>query len=287
MNDSSTSRLARDPEANSPLRVDRDRIYRETPERTLAMDVYRASDGESRPAVVLLHGGGWREGNKGQLSRYALDLAAAGYVTVEPSYRLSHEATFPAALEDVKAAVRHVRSNAAELGVDPGRVGAFGHSAGAHLAVLAGATGDRSVLGSEPAAAYEETARLDAVVGVSGVYDLTREPSTDGTESSSEMAVAFLGGHYEEVPERYAAASVHAHVDAGGDGDCPPTLFSHGTADDVVGAGQSERCHEALAVAGVDTDLHLADGGDHVFLHSSAWYPETFPRYREFFDSRV
>jgi acetyl esterase/lipase len=277
----------RDVTDHATLTVERDHVYRDTPERTLAMDVYRAPDAAQRPAVVLLHGGGWREGSKGQLSRYALDFAAAGYVTVEPNYRLSDEATFPAALEDVKAAVRHVRANAAELGADPDRVGVFGHSAGAHLAVLAGVTGDDPVLTEsvegEGEIEWDEdenvTARPDAVVGVSGVYDLTRDPGGE----SSDIAVAFFGGGFDEVPHRYEAASVHTHVD----GDCPPTLFSHGAADEVVWVGESQRCFEILDDAGVDADRHIVNGGDHVFLHSSAWYPETLPRYRGFFDAKL
>lgn len=260
------------------LTVRRDVPFRDAPERErpLSMDVFRAPDAERRPAVVLVHGGGWREGSKGQLSRYALDLATAGYVTVEPSYRLSGEATFPAALTDVKAAIRSVRSRAGEFGVDPDRIGALGHSAGGHLAALSAVTGDDPAF--EPDGAPDASSRLAAAVGVSGIYDLEA-----ARENGDEAVERFLGGDPDERPERYGAASVATHADA----DDPPLLLSHARDDGVVPVSQSERGHETLRAAGVDAELHLVDGGGHVFLHSSSWYPETLPRYREFLDSRL
>lgn len=266
--------------AETTLTVRRGVPYRETPQRRLTLDYYRADwrkrDGgaendarDQRPAVMLIHGGGWREGRAGQLSRYALDLAAAGFVAVEANYRLSGEATFPAALTDVKAAVRWLRANAAGCGVDPGRVAVAGHSAGAHLAALASVTADERF---EPngAGVPNTPSRVDAVVGASGVYDFER--ATD-----DEMVAQFLGGTAEERPDRYREASPVTYA-----GAAPPTLLLHGTADGVVPPAQSGRYRDALAAAGVETNLFRAAGGDHVFLHGSGWYDRVRKRIEGF-----
>jgi acetyl esterase/lipase len=91
-----------------------------------------------RPALVIVHGGGWSMGSKdvNVYQKMMMDYAQKGYVVINVEYRLTGEAPFPACIEDVKCAVRWLRANAKELGVDPDRVGAYGHSAGAHLALM-------------------------------------------------------------------------------------------------------------------------------------------------------
>jgi acetyl esterase/lipase len=122
------------------VRVIEDIPYRSGPSKSWVLDLALPVDNgnEPRPAIVIVHGGGWRAGSKedfvyrSMLVTYALK----GYVTMSVEYRLTQEAPFPACIEDVKCAVRWLRAHAKEYRVDPEHIGAFGHSAGAHLVLM-------------------------------------------------------------------------------------------------------------------------------------------------------
>ncbi|MFC6826983.1 alpha/beta fold hydrolase [Halopelagius fulvigenes] len=246
--------------AETSLTVERDRLVVERPERTLYADAYYAETGEAtnRPVVAFVYGGAWESGARGQFARWALDAAAEGFVAVELSYRLSDEATFPAQIRDVRAGLAWARENAESFGGDPDRLAAVGHSAGAHLAVLsalapAGEFGDDSSVSSRP----------DSVVGISGPYVFEGD-------DEDEVVERFLGGTPAEVPDRYEAAQPVTHVSGG----APPTLLLHGGDDEVVPVESSEALAEAMAAAGDEAEVRTYPGADHVFLHSSYWYPD-------------
>ena len=92
----------------------------------------------NKPALVIVHGGGWREGDRKQLRGYGILLAREGFVCLCNSYRLSTEAVWPAQIQDVNCAIRYLRANYKELGIDPDRIGITGNSAGGHLSLMAG-----------------------------------------------------------------------------------------------------------------------------------------------------
>ena len=98
----------------------------------------------NRPAILIIHGGGWSAGSKNDMVYRTLmvDYAMKGYVVCNMNYRLVQEAPMPACIEDVQAAVRWMKSNAQKLGIDPQRIGTYGHSAGGHLSLMAGLTAD-------------------------------------------------------------------------------------------------------------------------------------------------
>jgi acetyl esterase/lipase len=241
--------------AAAAVEVRRDVPYATPPEGPLSLDLYgpAAPTGGSRArraAVVLLHGGGWRDGDKRDLIRYGLALAERGFVCAVPDYRSSREATFPAQVRDAKAAVRWLRANAAAAGVDASRVGAFGVDAGAHLAVLAALTPDDPAFRPAPETlevGAETTDALAAVVGVAGLYTFEHAPGR-------ETLTALLGGTRAEVPEAYERASPSTHLD----GDAPPTLLLHGEEDDVVPAMASELFYDGLEAAATDADCAIA-----------------------------
>ena len=99
---------------------------------------------KNRPAILIIHGGGWSAGSKNDMVYRTLmvDYALKGYVVCNMNYRLVQEAPMPACIEDVRCAIRWMKAHAAELGIDPNRIGTYGHSAGGHLSLMAGLTAD-------------------------------------------------------------------------------------------------------------------------------------------------
>lgn len=236
--------------------VEEDVSFRETPQRTLRADVYAPTDVAEPPVVVHAHGGAWRWGDKEYRPLFG-EFAKAGYATVDVQYRLSAEATYPAPVRDVAAAVRWVRATADERGVDPSRVALAGYSAGGHLAGLVATAPDVDAV--RPEGFYPDVdLAVDAFVGNAGVYDFTVEGY------GGALIRQFMGGSREENPERYEEASPIAHVDA----DDPPTLLCHGTDDRIVPFAQSDRFAAALREAGVDVERLTIEGAGHLFYNA-------------------
>jgi acetyl esterase/lipase len=199
------------------------------------------------PVAVLLHGGFWREQHTLELmDDLARDLVRRGWAAWNAEFRRVGEVSgggYPATLEDVAAAIDHLRGLDAPL--DLGRVVAIGHSAGGQLALWAAARPDAAV-------------RLAGVAAQAGVLDLrAAERDPDG-----EAAIAiFMGGPAAELGERYAAASPIERVPIG-----VPQLLVHGDADVRVPVDTSRRYAEAARAAGDDVELVVRPGEDH-FVH--------------------
>jgi acetyl esterase/lipase len=211
---------------------------------------------QPRPAVVYVHGGGWQTGDR----HVALVpwgnplLAANGFVTVSVSYRLTDEATFPAQIHDVKAAVRWLRANAAAYGVDPDRIGIWGDSAGGHLAALLALTD--GVVELDGDGGWSGTASsVQAVVARCAPTDFLDPVWPDDDEVLTKL---FGGPLSTRVELRRLASPVH-HARAG----APPFLLVHGDADEVVPYPQATGLAAALAGHGVDVRLHTVSGGHH------------------------
>ncbi len=131
------------------IRVTDDIPYREGIEKCVLDLAMPENFGEEiRPVIVLIHGGGWRAGSKQErvFRCMLLDYAYQGYVTISIDYRLNQDAAFPACIEDVKCAVRWLKAHNKELRIDPNRIGTYGHSAGAHLAVMLAVSNDNKDL---------------------------------------------------------------------------------------------------------------------------------------------
>jgi acetyl esterase/lipase len=222
--------------------------------RPLELDLYLPETGEPAPVIVHVHGGGWRRGSR----RHTLPalgagfyerLAAEGFAVAAIDYRLSGEARFPAAVEDVAAAVGWVRDNATAYGLDASRVFLWGDSSGGHLALQSALTGSKvqAVVAWFP---VTDLAGLPSdIVDAGGVPD----PGPDSREA------LFLGAPASSVPELARQASPVAHASAG----TPPILLMHGTSDDMVPAAQSIRLAEALGAAGATVELELVPGATH------------------------
>lgn len=231
----------------SDLELIRDVEFRRTDGRVLPLNILRPRRMSARPvpAIIYIHGGGWRAGSKDGPQN--IPLARAGYFTVSIEYRLSDEARFPAQIEDCKAAVRWVRAHAKEYNVDPQRIGVWGHSASGHLAALLGTSGGVKALeGDHPA---PDSSRVQALVDCFGPTDLVAAAGCPGGVGRADSAVgALLGGPVGENLERARAASPVTYVSR----DDPPFLILHGERDLLVPIAQSDSLAGKLRGAGVD-----------------------------------
>lgn len=228
----------------------------------LRLDVYKPAGTASapRPAVILVHGGGWTSFDKSTMQGMGNFLARHGYVVFAVDYRLFADGknSWPAQLDDVQRAVRWIRANAAKYNIDPNHIGAFGHSAGAQLAALLGMEETRD---NSDRALAKYSSRVQAVVDASGPTDFTTIHDPDSTV----FLTKFLAADYTKHPQIWREASPAFHVaktDA-------PFLIVHGTQDDSVPIAQAQELHEKLQAAGVPVSLVLMNDG-HVFTTPEA-----------------
>jgi acetyl esterase/lipase len=218
----------------------------------LRLDVYKPSDAGTvtRPAVILIHGGGWTGFDKSTMKGMGGFLARSGFVAFAVDYRLFHgtENRWPAQLDDVQRAVRWVRANAGKYGVNPDRIGAFGHSAGAQLAALLGMEDTRD---NSDTALAKYSSKVQAVVDVSGPTDFTTEKDPEGIGFFTN----FLGGDYAKNPQLWQNASPVFHVATSN----APFLILHGTRDEMVPIEQAQELYDKLKGAGVQVSFIKVD----------------------------
>jgi acetyl esterase/lipase len=217
------------------------------------MDVYYPKSGGPWPAFLYVHGGSWRELDKaeGQGWRYLND---SGILVASLNYRLAaYNIKFPAMIEDLKCAVRHLRANAAYYNLDPEHIAVLGASAGGHLVALMGVADETA--GWETGEYLEQSSRVQGVVDISGPTDLTLE-MPDGIAMAIYYAFTELPGTDAEV---LVAASPVTYITA----DDPPFLILQGDKDPYVPVNQAEALHNALTEASVPSTLVVVKNGDH------------------------
>jgi acetyl esterase/lipase len=220
------------------------------------------------PAVLCIHGGGFRAGKRESYDAQCLRLAQHGYVALTVSYRLAPKYPFPAAIHDVKAAVRWTRANAAKYRIDPDRIGVTGGSAGGHLAQFLGVTGDvRAFEGNS--GNLDQSSRVRCVVNVYGPSDFTR--SYGKSVDAAQVLPLFLGGDLTTALAQHLRASPLYWVTP----NAAPTLCIHGTEDKYVAHEQAEWLIERLKAAGVEGELLTLPGAGHGFRGQDAVTAET------------
>ncbi|QQM23624.1 alpha/beta hydrolase [Rhodococcus sp. P-2] len=231
----------------------------------LHLDIVRPKDPpQPLPAIVWIHGGGWRLQDRTACPDLAKHFAAEGYVMVSIDYRLAPDIVHPGQLLDVRRAVRWLRSNAAEHRVDPDRIGLWGSSAGGHLAALAGIHSSTLRLDHEEASSVSSA--VQAVVDGYGPADLPALVNLSSPISEAEQVspeASLLGG---PIRDNLAAArdASPALVTKGG---TPPFLVMHGIEDTMVPHHQSVSLYDSLAAYGNDVILYLVDGFGHGFFN--------------------
>jgi acetyl esterase/lipase len=267
------------PEVPSGTRVYPDISYIANGHELQKLDLYLPEHGENLPLIVWIHGGAWRSGGKEQLrASHLLDFLAEGYAIASVNYRLSQHATFPAQIQDCKAAVRWLRANAERYGLDPDRFGAWGPSAGGHLAALLGTAGDTREFDTGENLDY--SSRVQAVVDFFGPTDFLQmdahrlpEGLVHGLPDSPEAHL--VGGPIEDNRDKVAQANPITYITE----DDPPFLIVHGDADPLVPHHQSELLADALKKAGIPVVFYTVKGGKHGGFND----PKAQQQVKEFF----
>jgi acetyl esterase/lipase len=242
---------------------------------SIPLEIYVPKAPGTYPAILLIHGGGWKARQVEQDRPLAERLALRGYVVAQVAYRLSTEAKYPAALYDCKAALRFMRAHAAEYKIDSTRIGCAGGSAGGHLSGLMGMTGDMKSLEGDGGSAGQSTA-LKACVVMAGGMDLVKanEPK------NGEGTILFIGP-ISEKRDLYIEASPISHVGK----NSPPTLFIEGEKD-TLKIGRAEM-QDKLRAAGVPTELITLKDAPHPYWMSQPWLDETAKAIGDWFDKYV
>jgi len=210
----------------------------------LRMDLFYPSSGGPWPVLLFVHGGGWTEGDKAGVWT---DPVNAGYLVVSINYRMAPDYLFPAMIQDVKCAIRYLKAHAKTYNLDPQRIALIGHSAGAHLVALAGLADERA--GWDVGPYQEQSSRVQAVIPISGPYDLDVRFSPD-----VEMLIQNAFGSDQRSiasPVKYA------------DPNDPPFFIIHGDQDSVVPVQQATLLQEALLKEGVPVELVVVKNAGH------------------------
>jgi acetyl esterase/lipase len=234
----------------------------------LQLDLARPKGEGPFPAVICIHGGGFRAGSRTGYDSLCLKLAANGYVAATVTYRLAPKYQFPAAVHDVKAAVRWLRASAATYHVNPHRIGVTGGSAGGHLAQFLGVTGGVARFEGDGGHA-DQSSRVACVVNFYGPSDFTK--SYGKSVDAAQVLPLFLGGDLEHARRRHVEASPLYWVTP----DAAPTLCIHGTEDKYVAHEQAVWLIDKLKASGVEADLLTLEGAGHGFKGADAARADT------------
>jgi acetyl esterase/lipase len=238
--------------------------YAHPGDESLQLDLARPESGTGPfPAVLCIHGGGFRAGTRDGYDDLCKRLAARGYVAATITYRLAPTHQFPAAVHDCKAAVRWLRANAAKYNIDPDRIGVTGGSAGGHLAQFLGVTGGVEQFEGDEGN-LDQSSRVTCVVNVYGPSDFTH--SYGKSVDAHEVLPLFLGGNLEQQRRRHIVASPLYWVTP----EAAPTLCIHGTEDKYVAHEQAEWLIERLKAAEVEAELLTLEGAGHGFQGEDA-----------------
>lgn len=256
------------PSSSQAYSVERDLVYASPAGTDLHLDAYIPNGDGPFPAVLVVHGGAWRIGSKGQLASYARTFASRGYAAFAINYRLAPQFPFPAQIDDCRSAVRWIRRNAQQYKVDPHRVGGIGYSAGGHLVALLGVTG--ACADSDPT----DDTRLQAVCAGGAPCDFRALAPDWGLLSY------WLGGTRAALPKIYEAASPAAQIGK----TAPPMFFFHGDEDLLVPDESPREMVAALQDAGIEAAAYIIDGGGHL---STMWSPDALRKSCEFFDRHL
>ena len=258
-----------EPELKSPaIREKKGITYNIYGKQVLNLDLFAPVGRPNGIAVIIIHGGGWRSGQPAQHYPLAQHLAALGYTCFTPGYRLSTHALFPAAMYDIKAAIRHVRYEAARYRIDTGKIAVLGFSAGGLLATLVGTTGNMPLFEGTYGKPGTSSA-VQAVVNLDGIVSFVHPESGEGDDSKRTSAATHWFGYAKaENPALWRAASPLEYAGPAS----PPTLFLNSDVDRMH-AGRNDYC-SLLQAHGIYTEVHTFEGAPHSFCLFQPWFSQ-------------
>lgn len=241
--------------------VNYDCVYKTISERSLHVDVFFSARGKSKPGVILIHGGGWKSGDKKQMWLLAQEIALKGYSCFCVEYRLSDEAKFPQGIFDIKEAIRFVKANARKFNVNPKKIAVLGCSSGGQMATLVGTTNNNSEF--EEQSILKTDTRIEAIIDMDGVLAFHHPQSQE-----SDVAAAWLGGKYADMPLVWDKASALTHTGK----HTPPILFI-GSDKPRFQAGREDMV-AILNTYGIYNDTKKIDNSPHSFWFYNPWFDQ-------------
>lgn len=248
-------------------------VYKKINGRKLHLDAYYNTFNKRNPAVVILHGGGWKSGNKSQMETFAREMASKGYSCFNIEFRLSPEAIYPAAIFDVKKAIQYIRKNARKFNIDPDKIAVLGCSSGGQMAALTGTTNGNSTF-EENGTHNKASSNVQAIINIDGILAFKHPESAEG-----KVASLWLGGNFEEKPTVWQQASPLNHTD----NNTPPTLFIasgiprfHAGRDDMV---------KIMNKHGIYNEVKMIPNSPHSFWFLNPWFNETIHYTATFLDT--
>lgn len=262
------------PEISKEVTFLKDQVYKKLGDRALTADVYypKKKIKGSYPGVILIHGGGWRSGDKSQTNAMAISLASAGYVSVCVEYRLSLEAKYPEAVYDIKSAIRWMRFNSKKFNLDAKKIATLGMSAGGQLATLVGFTSFNKEY-EDAIGNPKQSSAIQAVVNIDGTLSFHHPESQEGKGTSF-----WLNSTYEENPKLWASASPLDQVST----NSPPIVFInssipryHAGRDDMI---------KQLNSFHIYSEVHTLADTPHPFWFFNPWFTPTVNHTVSFLD---
>lgn len=251
------------PRQYSNIKEKKEIIYSEISGRKLRLDAYFCSNNTQNPAIVIIHGGGWKSGNKSQMEIFAQEVASKGFSCFTIEYRLSQEAKYPTAIFDVKKAIRYIKANAAQFNVNPSKIAILGCSSGGQMAALIGTTNNNSHF-EEKEKNNKTSSAVQAIIDIDGILAFKHPESKEG-----EIAGLWLGGSYEEKPEIWKEASALTHTDK----NTPPTLFIN-SSKERFHAGRDDMI-AILNKYKIYNEVKTIENSPHSFWFPNPWFDET------------
>lgn len=267
---------------NPSVAEEKNIIYGNTGTRNLLTDAFypKEKNQRKRIAVIMIHGGGWRTGNRTQHYPLAQKLAALGYVCFTPEYRLSTEALFPAGVYDLKEMIRWVRANATRFNIDTAKIVAAGFSAGGELAAFLGVTGNMPLFEGNNVRSSIPT-NVNAVIDMDGILSFTHPESGEGDDSKRTSAATYWFGYPKKGNEKiWETGSSLSYVSS----HTPPTLFIN-SAVDRMHAGREDYI-KVLNEYHIYSEVHKFEDSPHGFPLFDPWF-EPMIKYMDDFLKKV
>jgi len=255
------------------VKEEKEIVYTKINERELHLDAFYNTASAKKPAIVILHGGGWKSGNKSQMETFAQEMASKGFSCFTIEYQLSPEAKYPAAIFDVKKAIQYIKINANKFNVDTTKIAVLGCSSGGQMAALIGTTNNNSLFENKDNN-NKISSTVQAIIDIDGILAFKHPESQEGA-----VAGLWLGGSYEEKPEIWKQASALTHTDK----NTPPTLFINSSIDRFH-AGRDDMI-VVLNRYEIYNKVKTIEKSPHSFWFLNPWYDETITYTTQFLDT--